>query len=249
MSGRAQLIVTVFPPSPVKALALSDPLIAIGQSGTVSTAVYGPVALTELNQTSAANALVDRMWLHTVRRNGNAAAARMSNDVALAPGFHNLVDPATAPELVTLIFESYVSAAIAVGLCDVAIGYVEHIDPTLAATLVGVGFRCGPDHIWHTFVNDCPTNVAPVTVRRDVAIVGKLASDLHRMAIVVDGAAKTIYWLIDGLIVDQWKPGAALDQMTPLGPKVQWCVVVPALGDATLRLHGGGIPQLRLLAK
>lgn len=243
----SSVIVTVYPPPAVAAVALSEPIAGVGQGGGVAQGVtYGKVTVQELNPTTATNALFDRMWMRSLRRNANAAAARMSHDYGLAPGFHHLVDPATAKEQATLIFEDWAAVAIAAGACDVAIGLHEHITPADASTLVGVGFRCGADLIWHSFVNDCPTNVAPVTVRRDVAL-GVSAAALHRLTIVVDGPSKTISWLIDGVTVDTWSPPATLDQMTAAGPKVQWSAVVPALGDATILFHGGGLPNVRLL--
>ncbi|HJQ27688.1 MAG TPA: hypothetical protein VKA60_27640 [Blastocatellia bacterium] len=246
---RGAVIVTVYPPPDADAVALSEPIAMVGQnSGAGQGLTYGKVTVTESGQTSVTNALFDRMWMRTLRRNG-AAAARMSHDYGLAPGLHHLVDPTPAPEPATLIFEDYVSAAIAAGVCDVAVGFLEHINSADASTLVGVGFHCGPDLVWHSFVNDCPTNVAPVTVRRDVALAGKLASDLHRLTVIVDGPSKTISWLIDGITVDSWSPGAPLDQMTAGGPKMMWAAVVPALGDATIRFHGGGLPNVRLLVR
>lgn len=247
---RGSVIVTVYPPPDAAAVALSEPVAMAGPgAGAAQSLTYGKVTVQELNVTTAVNALVDRMWLRTLRRNANAAAARMSHDFGLAPGFHHLVDPAPAAEAATLIFEDWCSAAIAAGACEIAIGFLEHITPTDPTTLVGVGFRCAADLVWRSFVRDCPTNVAPVTVRRDVALGGALASALHRLTLIVDGPSKSILWQIDGVTVDTWAPPATLDQMTPAGPKVQWSAVVPALGDATLQLHGGGLPNLRLLVR
>lgn len=236
-------------PRPLVTVALSQPLVMSGVTGAGVADTYGSIGTLEQNQTTAANALVDKIWMRTLRRNGNAAAARMEKQFGLAPGFHHLVDPATVKHAATLVMEDFFSATIAAGACGIVFGLAEHITPGDPTTLVGVGFRCGADHIWHTFVNDCPTNVAPVTVRRDVALAGKLATDLHRLTVIVDGPTKTITWMIDRQVVDTWTPSAPLDQMTPGGPKALWAASVPALGDATIRYHGGGLPQLRLLVR
>lgn len=236
-------------PRPLVIVALSQPIVAAGASGAGTTDTYGNTATSEANQTTAANALQDKVWMRTLRRNGNAAAARMEKHFGLAPGFHHLVDPATVRHAATVLMEDFFSATIAAGACGIVFGFAEHLTPGDPTTLVGVGFRCGADHIWHTFVNDCPTNVAPVTVRRDVAIAGKLSTDLHRLTVIIDGPTKTITWMIDRQVVDTWTPGAPLDQMTAGGPKALWAASVPALGDATIRYHGGGLPQVRLLVR
>lgn len=235
-------------PRALVAVALSQPIVMSGASGAGVSDTYGVATTSELNQTAAANVLLDKVWMRTLRRSG-VAAARVEKSFGLAPGFHHLVDPGTVAHAATLVLEDFVSATIAAGVCGVVFGFAEHITPGDPTTLVGVGFRCGPDHIWHAFVNDCPTNVAPVTVRRDVAIAGKLSTDLHRLTVVIDGPTKTITWMIDRQTVDTWTPEAPLDQMTAAGPKTLWAAAVPAAGDATIRYHGGGLPALRLLVR
>jgi hypothetical protein len=244
-----QLVIAVAQRKAALAVALSQPIVMAGASGAGTTDTYGNSATLEANQITAANVLIDRMWLRTLTRSAQAAAARMEKSFGLAPGFHHLVDPLTVKHAATLIIEDYFSATIVAGACGVVFGFAEHITPGDPTTLVGVGFKCGPDHIWHAFVNDCPTNVAPVTVRRDTAIAGKLSTDLHRLAVIIDGPTKTISWLIDGAIVDTWKPPAPLDQMTATGPKMLWAASVPINGNVTIRYHGGGIPQVRLLVR
>lgn len=219
-----------------------------GQSAAGVVTTFGKIAVAESGQTTAANALVDRVWMRTLRRNANVAAARMQSDFGIAPGFHHLVDPSTAAEAATLVMEDFFSATIALGACGVAVGFIETITQGDPSTQVGVGFRCGVDHVWHAFVRDCPTNVAPVTVRRDTALAA-LATDLHRLTLIIDGPTKTITWQVDGVTVDAWTPPAALDQMLPAGPKIMWAADVPASGDVTIRYHGGGLPQLRLLVR
>lgn len=227
----------------------SQPLVAVGNSGAGFSVTYGEVASGESNAISITNVLHDRIWMRALRRNG-VAASRVFKDLGLAPGFHGLVDPNTGREPATLILEDFVSGVIAVGACGLMFGFGEHItlgDPT---TLVGVGFKCDNTHLWHTFVHDCPTNIAPVTVRRDTAIAGApLATDLHRLTIIIDGPTKKITWMVDRVIVDSWVPSAPLDQMTPGGPKTMWAASVPLNGDATIRCNGGGIPQLRMIAR
>lgn len=230
-------------------MALSQPIVMSGASGAGVSDTYGVIGTAEGGQTAAANALLDKVWMRTLRRSGQAAAARVEKNFGLAPGFHHLVDPTTVVHAATLVLEDFFSATIAAGACGVVFGFAEHITPGDPTTLVGAGFRCGPDHIWHTFVNDCPTNVAPVTVRRDNAIAGNLSTDLHRLTLVIDGPTKTITWMIDRQVVDTWAPGAPLDQMTAAGPKSLWAASVPSLGDATIRYHGGGLPALRLLVR
>lgn len=249
MHDPGSVVVTVAQPRALVIVALSQPVVMSGASGASTSDTYGAAATLEQNQSTAANVLQDKIWLRTLRRNAIAAAARMEKSFGLAPGFHHLVDPATVAHQATLVMEDFFSATIAVGACGIVFGFAEHITPGDPTTLVGVGFRCGADHIWHTFVNDCPTNVAPVTVRRDTALAGKLATDLHRLTVIVDGPTKTITWMVDRTVVDAWTPGAALDQMTPAGPRIIWAASVPANGDATIRYHGGGTPQLRLLVR
>lgn len=229
------------------AVALSQPIVAAGVFGDT----YGELTTGEANFTAAANALLDRVWMRTLRRSGQAAAARVQKHFGIAPGFHHLVDPTTASHPATWILEDFVSATIAAGACGVVFGFAEHLTPGDPTTLLGVGFKCGADQIWHTFVNDCPTNVAPVTVRRDTVIVGNpLSTDIHRLTLVIDGLTKTITWMVDRTVVDIWIPEAPLDQMRASpGPLILWAASVPSLGDARIRYHGGGIPQLRILVR
>lgn len=240
--------VSMAQPRATVAVALSQPLVMSGASVAGVTDTYGVATTQELNVVTAANALLDKVWMRTIRRNA-LAAARMEKHFGIAPGFHHLVDPTTVRHAATLVLEDFVSATIALGACGIGFGIAEHLTPGDPTTLVGVGFRCGADHIWHTFVNDCPTNVAPVTVRRDVAIAGMLSTALHRLTVVIDGPTKTITWMIDRQVVDTWTPPAPLDQMTPAGPKVIWFASVPLNGDATIRYHGGALPQVRLLVR
>ena len=227
----------------------SQPIAQIGTSAANSVVNYGEAASGETNATAVANALLDRVWMRTLRRSASAAS-RVYKDLGIAPGIHSLVDPNTAAEPATLILEDFVSGVIAAGACGLMFGFCEHItlgDPT---TLVGVGFKCDNTHVWHTFVHDCPTNVAPVTVRRDTAIAGApLATDLHRLTIVMDGPSKKITWMVDRVIVDSWVPSAPLDQMTAGGPRTLWGASVPLNGDATIRCNGGNIPQLRMIVR
>jgi len=210
--------------------------------------LYGEGAFNGIvaGQSSAVGALFGGLWWHTMRRNG-IVLGRLLRQYGAAPAFHALVDPTIPIIPVVLTFDDYVSATIALGACEVAVGFHEHVVANNASTLVGIGFRAGVDHVWHTFVNDCPSGVAPVTVRRNTAIAGKLSSESHRLSIVFDGRTKTIKWLIDGVQVDIWVPPTPLDQMSPQpGPKLMYSVVVPLNGDVVLRVHAGGLPQLRI---
>lgn len=227
-----------------------QPLIQyiVPDTGNAPVQVYGEQSGGTANTTSQASVLFDGLWWHEARRNGNAAAARVERPFGGGPNFHALVDP-TGPAIpLSYIFEDYVSGLISVGACEGAVGFLEHITVAVANTLVGVGFRFGPDHIWHAFVNDCPNNSLPVTVRRDTAFATKLATNSHRLKIVIDGLLKAIIWYIDGVEVDRWVPGAALDQMGAVpGPRLNYTMIVPANGDARIRMHAGGNPQLSVL--
>lgn len=220
-----------------------------GASGSAASAMpFGETAPVASGQTSADNVLFDKFWCYQLTKTAGAAAVRMQQLGPEAPLFHHLVDPATPKIPVLVVFEDYVSATITALACETVFGFHEHITLGDKTTLVGVGFRAGSDHVWHAFVNDCPTGVAPVTVRRDTAL-SPLSTTFHRLSIVIDGRTKTIYWYIDNQLVDSWTPGAALDQMSPApGPKVMWSMTCPINGAGTLKIHAGGVPQLRVMS-
>lgn len=213
----------------------------------LSINAFGEFAPVDLNQDASANTNFDTMWCFTLTKIAGAAARRMEHRGPHAPSFHALVDPGTPAIQAVIIFEDFVSATISALACETVFGFHEHITVGDKTTLVGVGFRAGADHIWHSFVNDCPTGVAPVTVRRDTTLA-PLSTSFHRLSIVMDGRTKTISWWIDGVLVDSWTPGAPLDLMLAIpGPKVMWSMTCPINGAGVLRVHGGGIPQLRAL--
>lgn len=226
----------------------SQPLIwyAAPATGNAPVQLYGETLGATANTTGQAQVVFDGLWWHTAFRNGNAAAARVERMFGTAPQLHALVDPTTPAIPLALVFDDFVTHTIVAGACETAVGFLEHLTAATANTLVGVGFRAGVDNVWHSFVNDCPGNVLPVTVRRDTAFAGKLATSSHRLTIVIDGLIKAIIWKIDGVEVDRWVPGAALDQMgASPGPKLGYTTIVPANGNATLRMHAGGVPLLR----
>lgn len=220
-----------------------------GAAGSAaSTITFGETNPGATNQSSADNVLFDSFFCYELTKVAGAAAVRMQQLGPHAPLFHQLLDPSTPAVPVAIVFEDFVAATITALACETVFGFHEHITPGTVNTLVGVGFRAGADHIWHSFVNDCPTNVAPVTVRRDTTL-SPLSTAQHRLSIVIDGRTKTISWFIDDVLVDSWIPGAALDQMTPApGPKVMWSMTCPINGAGKLRMHGGGIPQLRVMS-
>jgi hypothetical protein len=213
----------------------------------LSVNAFGETPPTDANQSSSANIMFDTMWCFSLAKVAGAAAVRMQHVGPPAPPFHALVDPTTPAIAALLVFEDFVTATISALACETVFGFHEHITLGDKTTLVGIGFRAGADHIWHAFVNDCPTNVAPVTVRRDTTLA-PLSTSNHRLSIVIDGRTKTISWWIDGVLVDSWTPGAPLDQMSAApGPKVMWSMTCPINGAGTLRMHAGGIPQLRVM--
>lgn len=216
-------------------------------ASAASTHILGEQAPGAANQTSADNLVFDSFFCYELVKAAGAVAVRMQQAGPTAPLFHSLVDPAGPVLPMAFIFEDFIAATITALACETVFGFHEHITLGDKTTLVGVGFRAGADHIWHSFVNDCPTGVAPVTVRRDTTLT-PLSTTFHRLTIVIDGRTKTIYWFIDDVLVDSWVPGAALDLMGPTpGPKCLWSMTCPINGAGKLRVHAGGIPQLRLM--
>lgn len=223
-------------------------LACFGPNLTSALQSFGETAAVDAGQNTLGCDLLSELWWYKMRRNGNVGAGRLERFLGTAPIIHPFVDPAGPIIPAAIIFEDFVLSTIAVGACETAIGIVDHLTAATADTLVGVGFRAGVDNIWHTFVNDCPGSALPVSVRRDTVIAGKLATDPHRLTILIDGRIKTIIWKIDNIEVDRWTPLATLDQMgVAPGPKIGYTVCVPANGDATLRIHAGGQPQLRII--
>lgn len=185
-----------------------------------------------------------------MRRNGIAAAVRMALTLGTAPSFHNLVDPTGQPAGQSLIFEDYCSVTIAAGVCEAQFGFIEHINSLNIADLVGIGFRTDTGTgKWVCFVNDCPTGVAPVTVR-DTFTTAANYTDVHHLGILLDGPTKTIYWYIDKAIVHTFTPAASLDRMgaaaNATGPQAMYSAVMAASADLTFRFGAGGFPQLRM---
>lgn len=220
---------------------------APGAAGAVgATLPFGETNPAQSGATAADTLSFDDFFCFQIQKLAGAAA-RMQELGPEAPPFHHLVDPTTPAIPQAIVFRDYVAATISALACETVFGFHDHITPTDKSTLVGVGFRAGADHVWHAFVNDCPTNVAPVTVRHDVALAA-LSSVFHDLAIVIDGRTKTISWYVDHVLVDSWTPSAALDQMLPApGPKVMWSMVCPLNGAGILRMHAGGVPQLWIL--
>jgi PKD repeat protein len=219
---------------------------APGANGSATAVMpFGELAPAQSGATAADNVAFDDFFCFQLTKTAGVAAVRMQELGPEAPPFHHLVDPALPAIPYALVLRDYVAAVITAQACETVFGFHGHITPTDKTTLVGVGFRAGADHVWHAFVNDCPTNVAPVTVRRDTVLAGKLSSVFHDLAIVIDGRTKTISWYIDHVLVDSWTPGAALDQMLPApGPSVMWSMVLPVNGAGQLMMHAGGMPQL-----
>lgn len=216
-------------------------------ASAAATHILGEFPPAAAGQTSADNVLFDSFFCYQLTKVAGAVAVRMQQAGPTAPLFHSLVDPSSPVLPMAFIFEDFVAATITALACETVFGFHEHITNGDKTTLVGVGFRAGADHIWHAFVNDCPGGVLPVTVRRDT-VLAPLSTVFHRLTIVIDGRTKTIYWFIDDVLVDSWVPGAALDQMGPVpGPKCLWSMTCPINGAGTLKMHAGGIPQLRLM--
>jgi hypothetical protein len=216
-----------------------------GSAGSVLA--FGQANPAASGQSSADNVLFDSFWCYQLTKVAGAAAVRMQQAGPEAPSFHHLLDPSTPAIPMAIVFEDFVAATISALACETVFGFHDHITLGDKTTLVGVGFRAGADHVWHAFVNDCPTNIAPVTVRRDTTLA-PLSTTFHRLSIVIDGRTKKISWFIDGVLVDSWIPGAAIDQMKPPpGPLCLWSMTLPINGAGILRVHAGGIPQLRVL--
>jgi hypothetical protein len=231
-------------------VSLSNILKVVGSNGSQ---LFGAGLVGAANTTTIAGELLDKLWVYRMRRNGNAAAATMWHDAGLAPAFHHLVDPTTVASKFTLIWENMVQAAVALGACRVFAGFVGVLTAGVANTVIGVGFYAdGANNLWHCFVHDCPTGVAPVTVRRDTA-TAILMTSIHRLKIEFDGPSKTITWYIDNVQVDTWTPPAALDRMGLLadlqGPEVTVGATVPALGDVAVRTYAGSLPLIRYLVR
>lgn len=219
-------------------------LKVIGSNGNqlFGTGNQGP-----LSTTTATGGLFDKLWMLAIRRNANATPETMRHDCGLAPPFHHLLDPTNArPSSFTLVWENVIQGSIALGSCRVFAGFVNWL--TVGTnTLVGIGFYADPaDNLWHCFVADCPTGVAPVTSRYDNATT-VLMTAVHRMRIVIAGPTKTVKWYIDNVQVGTFTPAAALDQMGPsaVGPEAVYGAVVPANGDVTVRGYAGSLPNVR----
>lgn len=220
----------------------------IDATGTMS---YGGQILGVLANTSGAGARQDKMWMYQMRRNGNATPETMRFSLGIAPPFHHLVDPTTTATNNNLVFESLVEADVALGTCRVFAGFCQYITAGTSTTLLGVGFYADDtDNKWHAFVSDSAAGTAPVTFQRDTTLV-PLMTSVHRLKLVIDGITKTIYWYIDGTLVDSWTPGAALDRMSPaanvVGPETMVGAFVPASKDVSVRLSGGNLPMVRML--
>lgn len=214
--------------------------------GPDGTQIFGAGLVGGLNFTTSAGELYDKLWVLRYRRNGNATPQTMVNDSGPAPAFHHLLDPTTAPSSFTIIWENMIQAEIALGACRVIAGFVNWITAGVANTIVGIGFYADSNNLWHCFVHDCPTGVAPVTVLHDVA-TAVLMTSMHRLKFTIDGPTKTITWSIDGVDVSTFTPAAPLDQMGAAvnGPEVVYGAVVPANGDVTVRGYVGSLPLLR----
>jgi hypothetical protein len=226
--------------------------------GTQGNQLFGAGAVGAAGTTSITPEILDKLWFYRFRRNGNATPETVRHSAGIAPPFHHLVDPGTVASKFWLIWENVVQAAVAAGDCRVFAGLTQWITPGVATTLLGVGFYADPaDNLWHCYVHDCPTGLAPITVRRNTA-TAKLMTDIHRLKIIFDGAAKTIKWYIDNVVVDTWTPAAPLDRMSSLtgtrfagdtahltGPEVHIGAFVPANGDVIVRGYAGSPPLIR----
>lgn len=220
-----------------------------GASGSAAAFhVYGETPPAQSGATTADTNIFDGFYCFILNKAAGAAAGRAQQLGPPAPAFHHLVDPSTPAVNEVVVFEDLVSATITALACETVFGFHEHITLGVVNTLVGVGFRAGADHIWHAFVNDCPTDVAPVTVRRDT-VLAPLSTSFHRLSLIIDGRSKTIFWYIDDVLVDSWTPGAPLDQMRPLSPKCMWSLTYPINGAGSIRMHAGGLPQLRIMSQ
>jgi hypothetical protein len=203
-------------------------------------------------QTTAAAAQVDELWYYSMRRNGNAAAARMQHQCGVAPNFHGMLDPNQGLIDAVLVYEEMIRVNIAAGTCEAGFGFFEHIVTTTIGDLVGVGFRAGTGttNDWHCFLKDCPLGTTGNTVVIHDFDTGILCTDSHKLAIVIDGRTKTVEWYIDRTLVSSYTPVAPLDRMSAAannaGPLIGVFAVVPALGDITVYSHAGGYPQVRL---
>jgi hypothetical protein len=216
------------------------------QPNAVPRQIFGEVAATQNNNTTQAGALFGGLWHYTINR-AASALARMERFFGIAPAFHSYLDPTGPVMPAALVIEDSVSGLITAGACEVIFGIFEHVTANTLNTLVGIGFRAGVDNIWHTFVNDCPGNAPPVTVRHDVATAALMTAQ-HKLTIIIDGRTKTITWKIDGVTVDSWTPPTPLDQMSPTpGPKLGYAAIAPLNANVTIRMHGGGLPLLRLV--
>jgi hypothetical protein len=220
---------------------------ACGTSGSVL--VGGIAGAGAAATTSIAGELKDKMWMYRMRRNGNATPETMRHSLGIAPPFQHLVDPGTVTSQFTLVWENVVEADVAIGTCRVFAGLCQYVTAGDGTTLMGVGFYADDtDNKWHTFVRDSAAGTAPVTSQRDTTLT-QLMTAIHRLKIVFDGATKTIYWYIDGTLVDSWTPAAALDRMTPAanvaGPEVMVGAFVPANKDVSVRAYAGALANIR----
>ena len=215
---------------------------------STNTVTQGGNAVGITNSSSTGAALNDKLWMHFMRRSGVLPANAMTNDFSYAPCINHLLDPGYTSQS-SAVFEDMLQVDFTIGVARVAAGFIDFITATDSTTLLGVGFYCdSADGKWHTFAREAPTGAAPVTSLHDFASTVTCVLP-HRLKMIIDGSNHTAYWYIDGTLIDQWTPAAALDRVTPAanitGPKTMEMAFCPANGDVTVRSHAGAIPIMR----
>lgn len=205
--------------------------------------------LTDLNiSTNGTVALHGIRW-RSQRRFAQAGAAMMERHFCSFPQVPFLLDPTAPSYPFAIVFDDYVMVTVAAGVCNFAVGILDHLTPNLASSLVGVGFERTAAGEWALFVKDAPGLVPRYLYQ--IVLAGVLTAAPHRLTMLVDGRTHTVVFSVDAVEVGRYTPAVPLDRMGPAtltevtgsagaGPYLRYRSLVPALGDMTQYLHGGG---------
>lgn len=231
-----------------------DPAIVVATSTVLwgSTQILGPNDWVRTATSGVGPLNAGGRSLMGLRRSAQGAAGYVEDSLLGFPGIHDLIDPTTPRRNRGFEMRDIIANVISVGVCSYAWGIHDLITANDQTSLVGLGFEHGADYVLKTFLKDAPANALPPRVIHQ-AVTAALASVAHELAIVVDGWAKTIYWYIDGVLVDQYTPVAALDQ-TGGSAALEMNTfrirgVVAANGDMSIYRYGGGLALPVLLLR
>lgn len=231
-----------------------DPAISVGTSTALfgSTQILGPNDWVRTAISGVGPLAAGGRSLMGLRRSGQGAAGYVEDSLLGFPGIHDLIDPTTPKRNRGFEIRDIIQNVIAVGACSYAWGIHDLITANDQTSLVGLGFEHDNTFVLKTFLKDAPANALPPRVIHQT-VTAALANVAHELAIIVDGNTKTIYWYIDGALVDQYTPVAPLDQTGGTGAlemvTFRMRGVVPSNGDMSIYRYGGGIAQPLLILR